>query len=114
MNGEEAAHKLGVDLASLSPAPPAPRFAQTWARMQQEPPCSSCGLPSRTSGVIHDVAHGSRWFDRCRECFLATPPTLRVPLAQFLDELGEVAAAVQLPLRTYTDEIGWGDEWRGR
>ncbi|UUA11583.1 MULTISPECIES: hypothetical protein [Streptomyces] len=107
MTGEEAARKLGVDPAALSPAPPAPRFSETWARMQKEPPCSACGRPSRTSGVIHDEAHGSRWFDRCRECFLATPPTLRVPLAQFLEELGEVAADARLPLRTYTDERGW-------
>lgn len=107
MNHEEAARKLGVAPASLTPAPPAPRFAQTWARMQQEPPCSACGRPSRTSGVIHDPDHGPRWFDRCRECFLATPPTLRVPPARFLMELRDAAADARLPLRTYTDEDGW-------
>ncbi|MEV7069174.1 hypothetical protein AB0N97_41465 [Streptomyces collinus] len=110
MNHEEAASKLGVDPASLSPAPTAPHFAQTWARMQQESPCSACGQPSRTSGVIHDRDHGPRWLDRCRECFLATPPTLRVPPARFLEELRAVAADARLPLDTYTDEGGWEGE----
>ncbi|MFD5952024.1 hypothetical protein ACFWAZ_38945 [Streptomyces collinus] len=110
MNSEEAARKLGVEPASLSPAPAAPRFAQTWARMQQEPPCSACGRPSRTSSVIHDPNHGSRWLDRCRECFLATPPTLRVPPGRFLKELRDVAADARLRLRTYTDEGEWEGE----
>ncbi|KOV95840.1 hypothetical protein ADK65_29415 [Streptomyces sp. NRRL B-1140] len=110
MNREGAARKLGVEPASLSPAPAAPRFAQTWARMLQEPPCSACGRPSRTSGVIHDPDHGSRWLDRCRECFLATPPTLDVPPGRFLEELREVAADARLRLRTYTDEAGWEGE----
>jgi hypothetical protein len=110
MNHEKAARKLGVDPASLVPAPPAPRFATTWERMQQEPPCSACGRPARTSGVIHDPVHGPRWFDRCRECFLATPPTLRVPPAQFLEELRHAAADARLSLRTYTDESGWEGE----
>ncbi|MGA5208075.1 hypothetical protein [Streptomyces variegatus] len=110
MNHEQAARKLDIDPASLSAAPPAPRFAQTWARMQQEPPCSACGRPSRTSGVLHDPDHGPRWFDRCRECFLATPPRLRVPPARFLEELREVAADARLPLHTYTDERGWEGE----
>ncbi|WP_157851269.1 MULTISPECIES: hypothetical protein [Streptomyces] len=52
--------------------------------MRQEPPCSVYGQPSRTSGVLHDPDHGPRWFDRCRDCFLATPPTLPVPPALFL------------------------------
>ncbi|WOT40727.1 hypothetical protein [Streptomyces coeruleorubidus] len=108
MNHQEGARKLGVDPASLSPAPPAPRFAQTWARMQQEPPCSACGRPSRTSGVLHDRDHGPRWFDRCRECLLATPPTLRVPPVRFLEELRAVAA--DAPLHTYTDVGGWEGE----
>ncbi|MGA5363984.1 hypothetical protein [Streptomyces purpurascens] len=106
MNREEAARKLGVDPASLAPAPPAPRFSVIWTRMQQEPPCSACGQRSRTSGVIHDPDHGPRWFDRCRECFLATPPTLPVPPAHFLEELREVAADARMPLSTYTDEDG--------
>ncbi|MFE8965081.1 hypothetical protein [Streptomyces iakyrus] len=110
MNSEEAARKLGVDPASLAPAPPAPRFAQFWARMQKEPPCSACGQPSRTSGVIHDPGHGSRWLDRCRECFLATPPTLPVPPGRFFEELRGVAADARLRLRTYTDEDGWEGE----
>jgi hypothetical protein len=110
MNCEEAARKLGVTPASFSPAAPTPRFAQTWARMQQEPPCSACGRPSRTSGVIHDPDHGPRWFDRCRECFLATPPTLRVPSARLLEELRDIAADAQLPLRSYTEESGWEGE----
>jgi hypothetical protein len=106
MNHEEAARKLGVDPASLTSAPPAPSFVQTWARMQREPPCSACGQPSRTSGVIHDPDHGTRWLDRCRECFLATPPTLRVPPGRFLEELRDAAADARLPLHTYTDESG--------
>ncbi|MFJ3513129.1 hypothetical protein [Streptomyces luteogriseus] len=110
MNGEEAARKLGINPASLSPAPPTPRFAETWARMKQEPPCSACGQPSRTSGVIHDSTHGPRWFDRCRDCFLATPPTLPVPPARFLEELREAAAEARLRLHTYTDESGWEGE----
>ncbi|MFI7020913.1 hypothetical protein [Streptomyces sp. NPDC050164] len=110
MNPEDAARKLGVAPASLPPAPPAPRFAETWARMQHEPPCSACGQLSRTSGMIHDPAHGPRWFDRCRECFLATPPTLRVPPTRFLQELPEVAADARLRLHTYTDEGGWESE----
>ncbi|MEU9230794.1 hypothetical protein AB0D40_41600 [Streptomyces massasporeus] len=105
MNGEEAARKLGISPASLPPAPSAPRFAETWARMQQEPPCSACGQPSRTSGVIHDPNHGSRWLDQCR-CFLQTPPTPPVPPGQFLHELRGVAADARLSLSTCTDESG--------
>ncbi|MGW0294737.1 hypothetical protein [Streptomyces tuirus] len=110
MHHEEAARKLGIAPASLSPAPAMPRFAQTWSRMQQEPPCSACGRPSCTSSVIHDPVHGPRWFDRCRECFLATPPTLSVPPAQFFEELREVATEARLRLHTYTDESGWQGE----
>jgi hypothetical protein len=110
MDLEEAARKLGVVPASLPPAPPTHRFAETWARMQQEPPCSTCGQPSRTSGVIHDPDHGPRWFDRCRECFLVTPPTLRVPPTRFLQEVREIAVEARLRLHTYTDEGGWESE----
>ncbi|MFD5341179.1 hypothetical protein [Streptomyces hawaiiensis] len=42
--------------------------------------------------------------------FLATPPTLRVPPAQFLEELRHAAADARLSLRTYTDESGWEGE----
>ncbi|MGA5292268.1 hypothetical protein [Streptomyces pseudogriseolus] len=97
MHHEEAARTLGVDPASLTPAPPAPSFATVWERIQHEPPCSACGRPSRTSGVIHAPDHGARWFDRCRECFLATPPTLRVPPGQILEELRDAAADARLP-----------------
>lgn len=90
------------------PAPPAPRFATTWSRIQQEPPCSACGRPSRTSGVIHDPEHGHRWLDRCRQCFLETPPTLPVPPGRFLAGLRGVATDARLRLRTYTDESGGG------
>ncbi|GAA2768598.1 hypothetical protein GCM10010103_76410 [Streptomyces paradoxus] len=110
MNSKEAARKLSVDPASLSLAPPAPRFAETWKRMEQEPPCSACGQPSRTSGVIHDPDHGDRWLDRCRQCFLETPPTLPVTPERFLEELRDVAADAQLRLRTYTDAGGWEGE----
>ncbi|WP_329324607.1 hypothetical protein [Streptomyces luteogriseus] len=110
MNSAEAARKLGVEPASLSPAPAAPRFAETWKRMQKEPPCSACGQPSRTSSVIHEPAHGPRWFDRCRGCFLATPPTLPASPAQFLEELREAAADARMRLHTYTDESGWEGE----
>ncbi|WP_345666421.1 hypothetical protein [Streptomyces venetus] len=111
MNHEEPARRLGVEPASLSPAPAAPRFAQTRAkRGQQEPPCSACGQPSRTSGVLHDPEHGPRWLDRCQECILATHPTLRVRPAQFLEELREVAADTRLRLCTSTHEGGWDSE----
>jgi hypothetical protein len=107
MHHEEAARTLGVAPASLALAPPAPPFATVWARIRQELPCSACGRPSRTRSVLHDPARGPRWLDRCRECFLATPPTLRVPPGQFLEGLRDAAADARLPLRTYTDEDGW-------
>ncbi|MGW0477103.1 hypothetical protein [Streptomyces coeruleorubidus] len=113
MNHEEAALKLGVDPASLTPVPLAPGFAKTWARMQGEPRCSVCGRPSRTSGVIHDPTHGPRWLDRCRECFLATPPTLRRPLSQAITDIREAAAEVGLRAVLYTDEDGRQDELSG-
>jgi hypothetical protein len=56
--------------------------------------------------VLHDPDRGPKGLDRCRDCFLATPPTLRMPPGQLLEELRE-AAADALPLRTYTDEDGW-------
>ncbi|GGV90996.1 hypothetical protein GCM10010228_80530 [Streptomyces massasporeus] len=59
MHHEEAARNLGVDPASLASAPAAPRFATTWERMQQEPPCSACGRPSRTSGVLQTRTTGT-------------------------------------------------------
>ncbi|MFF8234722.1 hypothetical protein [Streptomyces caelestis] len=113
MNHEEAALKLGVDPASLTPAPLDPRFAEVWARMQQEPPCSACGQPSRTSGVVRDRAHSPRWLDRCRNCFLATPPTPRRPLSQAITDIREAAAEVGLRAVLYTDEDGWQDELSG-
>ncbi|MGK5693277.1 hypothetical protein ACSNOJ_10300 [Streptomyces sp. URMC 128] len=113
MNHEEAARKLGVDPASLTPAPAAPRFTETWARMQQEPPCSACGQPSRTSGVVRDLAHRPRWLDRCRDCFLATPPILRRPLSQAITDIREAAAEVGLRAVLHTDEDGWQDELSG-
>jgi hypothetical protein len=60
--------------------------------------------------VIHDPDHGPRWLDRCRECFLATPPTLRVPPTRFLEELRAAAADTRLSLSTYTDKRGWEGE----
>ena len=110
MNPEEAAQQLGVDPSLLTAAPPAPRFAETWARIQQEPPCSACGQPSRTSSVIHAPPHGPRWFDRCRDCFIATPPTLPGPPSQLVEDLREVAAEARLRLRVHTRENGWRDE----
>ncbi|MFJ4982046.1 hypothetical protein ACIP6X_43300 [Streptomyces coeruleorubidus] len=57
MNIGEAARKLGVDPAALCPASAEPR-TEVRERMQQEPPCSACGRPSRTSGMPHDRDHG--------------------------------------------------------
>ncbi|MEU1940576.1 hypothetical protein ACH49O_41675 [Streptomyces coeruleorubidus] len=109
----EAARKLGVDPAALYPAPAEPRFTEVWERMQQEPSCSACGQPSRSSGVVDGPVHGPRWLDRCRDCFLATPPTLRRPLSQAVTDIREAAAEVGLRAVLYTDEDGWQDELGG-
>ncbi|WP_244207163.1 hypothetical protein [Streptomyces swartbergensis] len=53
---------------------------------------------------------GPRWFDQCRECFLATPPTLRLPPARLLKDLRDASADTRLPLCTYADEDGWDGE----
>ncbi|MFD5134298.1 hypothetical protein [Streptomyces olindensis] len=113
MNIGEAAHKLGVDPAALCPAPAEPRFTEVWERMQQEPPCSACGQPSRTSGVVRNRVLGPRWLDRCRDCFLATPPILRRPLSQAVTDIREAAAEVGLRAVLYTDEDGGQDELSG-
>ncbi|MFH8498420.1 hypothetical protein [Streptomyces coeruleorubidus] len=113
MNIGEAAPKLGVDSAALCPASAEPRFTEVWERMQQEPPCSACGQPLRTTGVVRDRVHGPRWFDRCRDSFLATPPILRRPLSQAITDIREAAAEVGLRTVLYTDEDGWQDELRG-
>ncbi|CAL9620751.1 hypothetical protein SUDANB6_05857 [Streptomyces sp. enrichment culture] len=37
--------------------------------------CERQGVPVLADrAYIHDPAHGPRWFDRCRRCFLAMPP----------------------------------------
>jgi hypothetical protein len=78
--------------------------------MQHAPPCSACGQPSRTSGVVRDRAYSPRWLDRCRNCFLATPPTLRQPLSQAITDIREAATEVGLRAVLYTGEDGWQDE----
>ncbi|MFI7020963.1 hypothetical protein [Streptomyces sp. NPDC050164] len=113
MNIAEAARKLGVDPAALCPASAEPRFTEVWERMQQEPPCSACGRPSRTSSAVRDPVHGPRWLDRCQDCFLATPPTLRRPLSQAITDIREAAAEVHQRAVLHTDEDGWQDEPRG-
>ncbi|MFH9067607.1 hypothetical protein ACH4GM_41435 [Streptomyces coeruleorubidus] len=94
MNIGEAARKLGVDAAALCPASAEPRFTEVRERMQQEPSCSACGQPSRTTGIVRDRVHGPRWLDRCRDCSLATPPILRRPLSQAITDIRETAAEV--------------------
>jgi hypothetical protein len=109
MNHEEAARELRMVPASLSPASPAPRFAETVADaagaalLRLRP-----ALPHQRR--IHDPDHGSRWFDRCRQCLLETPPTLPVPPGRFLADLRDAAADARLRLCTYTDEGGWKGE----
>ena len=105
MDRQQAARKLGVDPAGLDPAPVHPRRADIVARVLLDPPmpCSACGAPSRTSGVVQDPQHGPRWLDRCRDCFLATPPRLRVPLDQALTDLREIAADVGVRLTIIAD-----------
>jgi hypothetical protein len=81
--------------------------------MQQDPSCSPFGQPSHTSDVVRDRAHSPRWLDLCRNCFLATPPTLRRPLSQAITDIREAAADVGLRAVLCTDEDGRHDELSG-
>jgi hypothetical protein len=61
---------LGIDPATLDPAPAAGRDG--FARVGLDPaPCSLCGRPaSVTKALALDGGH--RWLDRCLACFTAT------------------------------------------
>lgn len=105
MDLAEAVEHLGVDPAGLEPAPTRPTRWDYRARYGPDPkPCSACGQPARSSGVIDHPTLGPRWLDQCRACFLATPPRVRVPLEQMLADLREVAAEVGVPLTILTDD----------
>ena len=104
MDLEQAAAHLGVDVASLEPAPAKPTRWDYRARYGLDPkPCSACGQPTRSSGVLDHPTLGPRWLDQCRTCFLATPPRARVPLEQMLADLREIAAEMGVPLTILTD-----------
>lgn len=67
---------LSIDPANLEPAP-AWKFIPTREAMHRigpptPLPCSSCGAPARATLIIDVPGHGTRWLDRCRDCFLAT------------------------------------------
>jgi len=92
---DEARLFLHVELDDLEPGPAAPTLEEILARTGIDPrPCSACGRPARTSGVIRHPRLGPRWFDRCRDCLLETPPQLQVPLGQAIADLREVAGAI--------------------
>jgi hypothetical protein len=89
---DEARLFLHVQLDDLEPGPAAPSLEEILARTGIAPrPCSACGQPARTSGVIRHPHLGARWFDRCRMCFLETPPQLQMPVARAVADLREVA-----------------------
>lgn len=95
MTRDEARLFLHVELDDLEPGPVTPTLEETLARTGLDPrPCSACGQPARTAGVIQHPRLGPRWFDRCRDCFLETPPQLQVPLAQAAADLCEAAGAM--------------------
>ena len=96
MTRDEARLFLHVQLDDLEPGPVAPMMEEILARTGIDArPCSACGQPARTAGVIQHPYLGARWFDRCRDCFLETPPQLKVPLAQAIADL-----------RAATDSLG--------
>ena len=104
MDLAEAAAHLGVGVASLEPAPVHPTRWEYRARYGPTPkPCSACGEPARSSGVIDHPQLGPRWLDQCRTCFLATPPRARVQLEQMLADLREIAAEMGADLTVLTD-----------
>jgi len=96
---DEARLFLHVQLDDLEPGPAAPTLDEILARTGIDArPCSACGQPARTSGVIEHPRLGPRWFDRCRDCFLETPPQLQVPVARAVADLREVAASAGVRL----------------
>ncbi|MFJ9117439.1 hypothetical protein ACIRJO_17995 [Streptomyces sp. NPDC102394] len=104
MTRDEARLFLHVELDDLEPGPAAPTLEQILARTGIHPrPCSACGQPARTSGVIWHAQLGPRWFDRCRVCFLETPPQIQVPLDQVLPHLRKVAAEIGAPLTVLSE-----------
>lgn len=107
MTLDDALHHLGVDPAVLEPAPADPARAEISARIGLDPkPCSACGQPTRTTGVVYDDAGGPRWFDRCRDCFLATPPATPMSIGEIVQGACEIAAEMGVPLTVITDDRG--------
>ena len=95
MTRDEARLFLHVELDDLEPGPVTPTLEEILARTGIDArPCSACGQPARTSGVICHPHLGARWFDRCRDCFLETPPQLQVPVAQAIADVREVAGVM--------------------
>lgn len=63
---------LGIDPATLDPAPPwAPYRGTSTARLDGGHRCACCGQPARATRVVDVPGCGPRWLDTCRTHFLA-------------------------------------------
>jgi hypothetical protein len=67
MDDADLLRSLGVDPATLDPAPAAPRTAD--ARQRFGRPCSTCGAEAISTGTV-DLPQGCFWLDSCRDHML--------------------------------------------
>lgn len=108
MDATDLLRTLGVDPATLNPAPARPRGRDGFDRVGLSPvPCTLCGEPAYVTKVV-DVPGGRRWLDRCRTCFLATvhldPGGAPSTLDGILADLRAVAAEAGVDLAVVTDD----------
>ncbi|MCX4993417.1 hypothetical protein [Streptomyces sp. NBC_00568] len=65
--------RLGVDSATLDPAPAHHRGTAGPARVGLSPvACTLCAAPARFTRVVDVPGSGPCWLDRCCPCYLAT------------------------------------------
>lgn len=109
MDATDLLRTLGVDPATLDPAPPwAPYRGTGTARLDGGHRCVRCDQPARATRVVDVPGLGPRWLDTCRDCFLAAARVLPSRMPSTVDgivaDLREAAAEAGVDLAVVTDD----------